>query len=794
MNEMTKFGTSQSVLRREDLRFLTGHGHYLDDTAPMGALACVFFRSPIAHAIIASLDVDAAREAPGVRLVLTAADLEGHVENKVAFGTVQNADGTSGAKPRRPILAEDRVRYAGEIVAVVVADSTVAGLDALDLIECDFDELPIHVETAPGGETIHPEAPGNVGYDWAHGDAAAVDAAFADAAHTTRLELIDNRVISNAMEPRGCIANWDGARLHVGFSGQGVWELRDELAKRLKLDRKAVHVTTPDVGGGFGTKAFNYPEYFAVAEAARRLGRPVQWKSTRGEAMLSDVGGRDHVTVAEAAFDSEYRLQALRIDCVSNLGAYNAPNGQYIASDLALKVMPGVYDVQKTRFIVKGVYTNTTPIDAYRGAGRPEAIYVIERLMDWSARQLGQDPIAFRRLSFIPPDAFPYTSAAGETYDVGDFDRVLDRALIEADIAGFPARRADSASRGLLRGLGLCYYIESILGDTREDTRLEFAEDGMVNLHVGTQSNGQGHETVYTQFLTQRAGIPFERIRIVQGDSDLIRRGGGTGGSRSVTMQGNSINKAADEVIAKFRPLAGDELEVADADLVWEDGAFRIAGTDRAVTLIDLAETARSRRPHRPAGHREHLQPACAVLPQRRAFRRGRDRTGDGRYPGREILRRRRFRLSGEPDARRGPGPWWRRPGHRSGRHRARGLFRGRPASVGLVHGLRHAARRRRALHGLRHRIGALDRQRDRHEGLRRGRHRRCPRRRDQRGPRRALGSRRAADRHAPDTAAGLDSDPVRDRPRGRLIGPRPGGQSRPSGIFCSEARFARRK
>ncbi len=595
MNEMTKFGTSQSVLRREDLRFLTGHGHYLDDTAPVDALACVFFRSPVAHGTITSLDVDAAREAPGVRLVLTAADLEGHVENKVAFGTVQNADGTSGAKPRRPILAEDRVRYAGEIVAVVIADSTNAGLDALDLIECDFDELPIHVETAPGGETIHPEAPGNVGYDWAHGDAAAVDAAFAGAAHTTRLELIDNRVISNAMEPRGCIAHWDGARLHVGFSGQGVWELRDELAKRLKLDRKAVHVTTPDVGGGFGTKAFNYPEYFAVAEAARRLGRPVQWKSTRGEAMLSDVGGRDHVTVAEAAFDSDYRLQALRIDCVSNLGAYNAPNGQYIASDLALKVMPGVYDVQKTRFTVKGVYTNTTPIDAYRGAGRPEAIYVIERLMDWSARQLGQDPIAFRRLSFIPPEAFPYTSAAGETYDVGDFDRVLDRALIEADIAGFPARRAASASRGLLRGLGLCYYIESILGDTREDTRLEFAEDGMVNLHVGTQSNGQGHETVYTQFLTQRGGIPFDRVRIIQGDSDLVRRGGGTGGSRSVTMQGNSINKAADEVIAKFRPLAGDELEVADADLVWEDGAFRIAGTDRAVTLIDLAETARSR-------------------------------------------------------------------------------------------------------------------------------------------------------------------------------------------------------
>ena len=312
-----------------------------------------------------------------------------------------------------------------------------------------------------------------------------------------------------------------------------------------------------------------------------------------GEAMLTDNGCRDHVTVAEAAFDADYRLQAIRIDCVSNLGAYNAPYGQHIASSLALKVMPGVYDVQKAHFAVKGVYTNTPPIDAYRGAGRPEAIYVIERLIDWSARDLGVDPVELRRRNFIPREKFPYRNVAGELYDVGDFERVLDRAVAEADVAGFPARRAASAEAGKLRGLGLAFYIESILGNQNEGTTIAFAEDGMVELYVGTQSNGQGHETAFAQVLHARSGIPFEKIRFVQGDSDRIPDGGGTGGSRSATMQGNSINFTVDEVIARFRPLAEDELEVAREDLVFEDGAFRIVGTDREIGLVELAGVAR---------------------------------------------------------------------------------------------------------------------------------------------------------------------------------------------------------
>ncbi len=590
---MSKFGTSQSVPRKEDIRFLVGTGRFMEDVAPAGALHAVFFRSPVAHGRIDGLDLGDAASAPGVVAVYAAADLDGKLENAMDFATVRNRDGSRGAKPRRPMLADDRVCHAGEAIAVVVAETKAAALDAMEMIGCDFSDLPVHMATAEGGPQIHPEAPGNVGYDWSFGDEAEVAGIFARAAHATRLELIDNRVMAMPMEVRGCFAEWDGTRLHVGFSGQGVWGLKDELIEKLGLPAEAVRVTTPDVGGGFGIKGCTYPEYFLVAFAARELGRPVFWMSTRGEAMLSDNGGRDHATVAEAAFDADYRLEAIRITCVSNLGAYNAPYGQHIASSLALKVMPGVYDVQKAFFAVKGVYTNTTPLDAYRGAGRPEAIYVIERLMDFSARDLGLDPVELRRRNFIPKESFPYRSVSGETYDVGDFNRVLDRALKEADVAGFAARRKASARTGKLRGLGLSYYIESILGDQNETTSIVFAEDGMVELAVGTQSNGQGHETVFAQILQERSGIPFDKVRFIQGDSDRIAKGGGTGGSRSVTMQGNSINFAADVVIDRFRPLAEDELEVAGADLVFEEGAFRIAGTDRAVTLMELAEVAR---------------------------------------------------------------------------------------------------------------------------------------------------------------------------------------------------------
>ena len=590
---MTKFGISQSVRRKEDTRFLTGQGRYVDDLSATAEGFVVFLRSPVAHADITALDVTDAKQAEGVLAVYTAADLDGKLKNAMNFSVVTNRDGTKAAGPVRPMLADQRVRYAGEAVAMVIAKTRQNALDAAELIGFEYDELPVHVVTAVGGEAIHAEAPNNRAYNWAHGDETATQAAFAGAARTVSLDLIDNRVIANPMETRGALAAMVDGRLHFTVNGQGVWGLRDNLARKLGMDKTEVRVTNPDVGGGFGMKSFDYPEYFLLGFAARETGLSLRWMADRGEGHLTDAGGRDLATTAEAAFDADHKLLALRFHTVSNLGAYNSPYGQFIQSELALKVMPGCYDVQTTFFHVEGVYTNTTPLDAYRGAGRPEAIYAIERLMDQSARELGISPVELRRINFIPRESFPYVSASGETYDVGDFHRVLDRALAEADIDGFDARRAESAAQGKYRGLGLAYYIESILGSQDETTKIEFTDEGDVNLYVGTQSNGQGHETVFAQILYERAGIPFDRINFVQGDSDRIAKGGGTGGSRSVTMQGNSINAAADEMIRRFRPLAEEELEVAAADLQFEDGSFRIAGTDRAVSLMDLSGVAR---------------------------------------------------------------------------------------------------------------------------------------------------------------------------------------------------------
>jgi len=595
---MDKFGLSQPVRRVEDLRFLRGAGRYVDDGAPAGALAAVFVRSPVAHARIAALDTAEAAAAPGVHLVLTGADLDTMIDNDMDAGQIPNRDGSMSVRPRRPVLAVERVRHLGEAVAMIVADSVAAAKDAADLVGVDYDGLPAVIEgpdaEADGQPQLHADAPGNLCYDWGIGDEAATEAALAGAAHRVVLDLVHNRVVANPMETRGCVADWADGHLTVHYNGQGVWDLKKELAKRLSLAPEAVTVHTPDVGGGFGMKAMNYPEYLACAAAARALDRPVKWMSERGEAFQSDAAGRDQVTRMTAGFDAGHRLVAMKVETTANLGAYLSQAAVYIASFCASRVLTGVYDLQTAWFNVRGVFTNTTPVDAYRGAGRPEAQYQLERMMEQAAREMGVDPVELRRINFIRPEQFPYTTVVGETYDVGDFNRVIERALREADRAGFAARQAESAARGRLRGIGFCYYIESILGDQNETARIEFAEDGHVDLLVGTQSNGQGHETVYAQFLHARAGVPFEKIRLVQGDSDRIAQGGGTGGSRSVTMQGTAINGAADELILKMKPLAEEELEVSGADLEWSDGAWRVAGTDRAVDLIRLAEKARA--------------------------------------------------------------------------------------------------------------------------------------------------------------------------------------------------------
>ncbi|SFR45630.1 carbon-monoxide dehydrogenase large subunit [Yoonia tamlensis] len=590
---MEKFGKSQSVKRVEDLRLVTGQGRYVDDIAPEGAAHAYFLRAPVAHGVICALDLEDARDMPGVQLIVTVDDLIA-AGVKIGLGTtvVKNRDGTRGAKPLRPILAQGRVRHVGEAIAMIVADSLAQAKDAAEVIGLEIDDLPVHVDLAVGGDAIHAEAPNNQAFDFGLGDEEAVRAAIAKAAHVVTTEVVDNRIIVNSMEPRGCFAEVTDGRLHLAFGGQGVWGLKDDLAKHFGIDKADIRVTNPDVGGGFGMKAMRYPEYFAVAHAARILGRPVRWMSERTEAMLSDNAGRDLTTKATLAFDENHRIVAYHLDTIANMGAYNSGYAQPIQTELFAKVLMGTYDVQTAYMGCKGVFTNTTPVDAYRGAGRPEAIFVLERTMDEAARQLGVDPWALREKNFIRPDQFPYTSVTGVTYDVGDFGKVLHRAALESDRAGFETRKAASQAKGLLRGQGLCYYIESILGDTEETTKVAFTDDGAL-IFVGTQSNGQGHETVYAQFLADHTGIPADQITVVQGDSDLIKKGGGTGGSRSVTVQNAATLATVGVMVAAFSAFLAADQGVYVGAVSFDDERFRVDGSNLTPTMLEVVQMAR---------------------------------------------------------------------------------------------------------------------------------------------------------------------------------------------------------
>ncbi|NOD68035.1 xanthine dehydrogenase family protein molybdopterin-binding subunit [Ruegeria sp. HKCCD7303] len=589
---MEKFGRSQPVKRTEDQRFLTGQGRYMADAVPENALFAAFFRSPVAHGEITSLDLEDARSAEGVRLVMTLDDLAASgIDTVLNAAVLQNRNGSKAAAPERHMLAKDRVRFVGEPVVVVIADTLAQAQDAVELIWMDTEERPAKLDVKAGGEILHPEAPDNRAFDWGLGDEAATEAAFQDAAHTVSLNVQDNRVIISSLEPRGCQADWSDGRLHFSYGGQGVWAMKAQLVQKLKLDAEDIRVTTPDVGGGFGMKVMPYPEYFCVAVAAMKLGQPVHWMSDRSEAMLSDHHGRDLHSLAELAFDADHKITAYRVHSKVNLGAYNSHFGQAIQTSLFSKVLMGVYDVQTTYLRVEGFYTNTTQVDAYRGAGRPEAIYVLERAMDRAARELGVDPWELRRKNFIHPNDFPYTSATGETYDVGDFDMILSRAASQT--IGFEARKTADAERGLIRGQGLCYYIESILGDPSENSKVEFCEDGSVNLYVGTQSNGQGHETVYAHFLSDQTGIPMDKISVIQGDTDRLAYGGGTGGSRSVTVQSTATLATIDQMIAAFTPYLADKMGVEENDVSFDHETFRAPGSNLTPTLTEAAEMAR---------------------------------------------------------------------------------------------------------------------------------------------------------------------------------------------------------
>ena len=590
---MRAFGQSQGGVRNEDIRFLTGRGRYLADILPEGTLSAVFLRAPVAHGRIVALDTAEARAMPGVAGIWTWDDLEAAgVTGSVWAVAAKDDRGVRGATPHRPALAREVVRHLGEPVALIVAGSRAQALDAAEAVMLDIDPLPAELDLDAEGAPIHAGLENRLGVDWQRGDAEAVEAAFARAAHVTRLTVRQNRVTAAPIEPRVAFAEWDGKRLHFAFNGQGVWNMKRELARALGLDPEAVRVTTPDVGGGFGMKVMIYPEHVALAQAARALGQPVAWIPDRAEAMLSDTGARDLESTAELAFDADRRILGYRVTTRFNLGAYNSQFGQNIQSELFSKVLTGVYDIPCALLTAQGIYTNTTPVDAYRGAGRPEAITLLERTMDMAARELGVSPFDLRRRNLIPADAFPYTTPSGVTYDVGDFARVLARAEELGDVAGFMDRRAESESRGMLRGLGTAFYIESILGEDSENAAVEFNENGSVTLYVGTQSNGQGHETVYARYLAGLTGIDEALIEVVQGDSDRIARGGGTGGSRSVTVQSTATHATAAKMVADFGHFLDEALDAGP--FAFEDGHFRAPNSNRRPTLIEAAALARS--------------------------------------------------------------------------------------------------------------------------------------------------------------------------------------------------------
>jgi aerobic carbon-monoxide dehydrogenase large subunit len=599
---MAKFGVGQPVRRVEDQRFITGTGRYTDDIDLEGQVYGCVVRSPEAHARIKAIDIAAAKAADGVLAVITGAEIEATGGNFLPCGIpMENRDGSQGKNKLRPVLCTDRVRHVGDNVAFVVAETLSQAKDAAELVAVDYESLDVVADTAsasePGQPLVHDDVPNNLSFDWEYGERAAVEAAFAGAAHVTKLRVINNRLVANAIEPRAAIAEFDRAEGTVTLHTctQGGWLLADNLAGVLKIDPSKIRILTPDVGGGFGMKAFFYPEYAMAAWAARLLGRPVKWTGERAETFLADVMGRDHVTEAELALDADHRILGMRVETTANMGAYSSLFGPFIPTGAALKVLPGVYDVKSLVYRVKGVLTNTTPVDAYRGAGRPESIYLMERLMTAAAREVGEDPVAFRRKNFIPSSAMPFRTAVGEIYDSGDFAKVMDRALEEADWKGFQERRAASERAGRRRGIGMSYYIESTMGDPQEAAKITFDQDGMVSVVVGTQSNGQGHETAYMQVLNDRLGIPFESIRIVQGDTAKLKWGGGTGGSRSLTAEGMAIRDASDIVIERGKMFASQEFEAAVGDIDFEraDGTFRVKGTDRAVGILELASKVR---------------------------------------------------------------------------------------------------------------------------------------------------------------------------------------------------------
>jgi aerobic carbon-monoxide dehydrogenase large subunit len=594
---LMKFGVGQPVPRVEDPKLVRGEGRYTDDLSLPGQAYAVMVRSPYAHGIIRGIDADAAQDMPGVLAIYTAADLAGYGPLKVV-PAFKNRDGSPMLKPDRYALASDRVRFVGDPVAVVVAENVAEARDAAEAVALDIEALPAVIRPeealAPGAPQLYEGVPGNCPLDFHFGDVRRVAEAFAAAAHVTRLTLSDNRVVVNPMEPRSAVGVYEDGRwaLHVG--SQGVFGLNHNMAEIMGVPRERMRVLTGNVGGSFGMKAAPYPEYICLLHAARALGRPVKWTDLRSESFLSDHHGRALELSAELALDREGRFLAVRVKGYADMGAYLTQMSPLPSTLNVAKNLVSVYRTPAIDVSIRCALTNTTPIGPYRGAGRPEGNYLMERLIDRAAAETGIDRIALRRRNHIRPEELPYKAPSEMTYDSGAFTEILDRAVAAADWDGYAARQAESRARGRLRGRGIGQYLEVTAPAQKEMGGIRFEADGTVTILTGTLDYGQGHATPFAQVLASRLGIPFERIRLVQGDSDQLVAGGGTGGSKSAMASGTAIVEASEKLIEQGRQIAAHLLEAGVADIEFAGGRFVIAGTDRSVGLMELAERLRA--------------------------------------------------------------------------------------------------------------------------------------------------------------------------------------------------------
>ncbi|MBD3845918.1 xanthine dehydrogenase family protein [Bosea sp. SSUT16] len=589
-----KFGFGQPVRRVEDQRLTTGTGRYTDDIAVEGALHAYVLRSQYAHARFTIRDKETARRMKGVKLVLTGEDVAEYGDLPCK-GHIKTVSGEMSQSLPVPVLPRDTVRHVGEAVAFIVAETLAQARDAAEAIEIDWQPLPavtgIEEALAKGAPQVWADRPGNVAFEAEQGDREKTEKAFAKAARTVSLTIVNNRLASNYMETRACVAEYDKAekRWTLTLGSQGSHGMRDLIATYvLKVDPKRIRVVTPDVGGGFGTKIFLYREYPLAMIAAEKLKRPVRWVADRNEHFLADTHGRANLATATMALDAKGKFIGLKVDLSAEMGAWLSQYGPFIPW-VGTTMTPGCYNIPAVHVLFRGVLTHTTPIDAYRGAGRPEAAYLIERLVDAIARETGKTPDAVRAQNFVKPSEMPHKTQTGPVYDSGEFEGHMRHAMQVADWKGFKARHKAAAKAGKIRGIGMASYIEACGGGGPESSTVILEKDGMVTVLIGTQSNGQGHETAYSQLVSQHLDIPMDRIRVVQGDTDRVETGSGTGGSRSIPVGGAALNKATEILTDNLKQLASETLEAAVGDLEIANGAVRIVGTDKQLDLAAIA-------------------------------------------------------------------------------------------------------------------------------------------------------------------------------------------------------------